>query len=1131
MNSLDPDFEKLSIEQISKIDALCCEYERERKQGKNVTIESFVQRSTPDVRDTLECELIQIELEILDAWDQLHTLPDLEQRFPAHIEQLRLKTSELTQRSEPCTEQAETHGHSAAAGSTLNEAKETRPLSDEATEPSGNDAHTPRFHILRNLAEGGIGTVYVAFDRDLRREVAIKELKRKFTHDQAVAYRFEREASVTGNLEHPNIVPIYATGKRSDGRPYYAMRLIRGKSMAAFIADMHAQKLPPEELPSSPLCRDLILRFVTVCRAIGFAHSRGIIHRDLKPSNIMLGDFGETLVVDWGLARSLSDSSSPLLSLPLETQNIFESDQQTMAGTVVGTPGYMSPEQANGNTADVSPASDVYSLGATLFHLLTNEVPFVHTGMQSAPKNAPPSLASSNNRNTEVFVGSGEIPTSFERLLHRHKLPPQLRAICLRSMQFEPTKRYSSAELLANDLEAWLLGDPIAALPESAWQQLKRWAKRHPAIVASTMVGLLISVLALGITLSLLANKNEALSQSYAREQLASQEAEKNAKVAEEQSIEALAQRERVLGILKTFLFDVQEGLADIPGGAAVQRNVLATVLKQLGEVSREFVGDREAQHSNAMALVELADLFSRVGSTDIELDLPGWDKTKLSPLEAASTLYQEALKIEQNIADSNKAQTRRAIPLILSKRAEILVQLADTPNAIKQFEEAISAQKGLWKEEPHSIQPAMDLAMSMDGIGKIWLANEKLKQAEEIYQEMLTLLLPYIEREPSNSNQSKNVDIVKDNTEKDNTGSEQLDRELQRMIGLVYSRLADIAAKTGDLTRAAELYQHDLIISRKLYQENPNQLSAKRDLCIVLDRLGNMASKKGQIREALASYQESMQIREGLHAAEPLSSRVKRDLFISYMKCGDTRMMLDEVDLAKQDYDKALAIADEMARMDPANAVASQFQSICAEVLADVSIKKEKFDEALTYANRSLEISQRLLAKDPTDAQKQDDVLICKLKVAKVLYTSGAYDAALADLNLLLPSVKSAFEEQVGILARAMDYSIVLLRIAEAQLATKQSAEAEENCKTTLQVFESVPSENRQDAIALRRIVNAWTMLGRAQVDLQNFGEARKSLERAKELTLDMIANQVRVEQMKADLEEIETLLESIHP
>lgn len=1126
MNSLDPDFEKLSIEQLSKIDTLCSDYERERKQGGNVTIESIVQRSTPDIREALECELIQIELEILDSWDQLHTLPQLEQRFPEHLVQLRKQSNELKQRQEPFAEQTETHVHSAASGSTLNEANEMRPFSDEPTELPGNHVHTPRFHILRNLAEGGIGTVYVAFDRDLQREVAIKELKRKFTRDRAVVYRFEKEASVTGNLEHPNIVPIYATGKRSDGRPYYAMRLIRGKSMAAFIADMHAQKLPPEDLHSSPLCRDLIFRFVTVCRAIGFAHSRGIIHRDLKPSNIMLGDFGETLVVDWGLARSLSDLSPGQLALPNDTKDTFESSQQTMAGTVVGTPGYMSPEQANGNTAEVSPASDVYSLGATLFQLLTNEVPYMHTGMHSAPKNAPPFLASSDDHNTGVFVGNGVYPTSFERLLHKHKLPPQLRAICLRSMEFEPKKRYGSAELLANDLEAWLLGEPITALPESAWQHVKRWAKRHPAIVASTMVGLLISVLALGITLSLLANKNEALSQSYAREQLASQEAEKNAKVAEEQSVEALAQRERVLGILKTFLFDVQEGLANIPGGATVQRNVLTTVLNQLGEVSREFVDDKDAQHSNAMALVELADLFSRVGSTDIELDLPGWDKTKLSPLEAASTLYQEALKLEQNIADTNKAQTRRAIPLIQSKRAEILVQLADTPNAIKHFEEALSAQKALWKEEPHSIQPAMDLAMSMDGIGKIWLANEKLKQAEEIYQEMLTLLLPYTEKENTESQQAKSLETVKDNAER-----EVLDRELQRLIGLVYSRLADIAAKNGDLTRAAELYQNDLIISKKLYQENPNQLSAKRDLCIVLDRLGNMASKKGQIREALAYYQESLQIREELHAAEPLSSRVKRELFVSFMKCGDTRMMLDEVDLAKEDYDKALTIADEMARMDPANAVASQFQSICAEVLADVAIKEEKFDEALTYANRSLEISERLLAKDPTDAQKQDDVLICKLKVAKVLYNAGAYDAALADLNLLLPSVKSAYEEQVGILARAMDYSIVLLRIAEAQLATKQSAEAEENCKTTLQVFESVPAENRQDAIALRRIVNAWTMLGRAQADLQKFDEARKSLERAKELTLEMIANQVRVEQMKADLEEIETLLDSIHP
>ena len=303
-----------------------------------------------------------------------------------------------------------------------------------------------RFHLLRPLARGGLGEVFVARDEELRREVALKLIQEQYAGDRDSRTRFEFEAEITGRLEHPGVIPVYGLGIDGKGRPYYAMRFIRGESLKEAIARFHREDGPTREAGERSLAlRELLGRFVDVCNTMAYAHGRGILHRDLKPANVMLGPYGETLVVDWGLAKVAGrpDGESPPADASLELRRA-SAGASTEPGSWLGTPMYMSPEQAAGRIDQLGPASDIYSLGATLYNLLTGKTAF---------------------DNPDVFTLLGKIragdfppPRSVDPTID-----PVLESVCLKAMALTPGDRYASGRALADDLQRWAADEPVSA--------------------------------------------------------------------------------------------------------------------------------------------------------------------------------------------------------------------------------------------------------------------------------------------------------------------------------------------------------------------------------------------------------------------------------------------------------------------------------------------------------------------------------------------------------------------------------------------------------------------------------------------------------------------------------------------
>lgn len=302
-----------------------------------------------------------------------------------------------------------------------------------------------RFVLNRKIGQGGLGTVWLARDEKLQRSVALKEMNADAAEFPRAWERFQREAEITGHLEHPNVVPLYQYGMDEvTGQPFYAMRFVGKKTLVDAIEAYHDRKEAGEDVTMD--LHHLLTAFISVCQAIAYAHSRGVIHRDLKPENVALDSFGQVIVLDWGLAKVVDEYESEG-ALSGDRLAADSSAGKTMAGEVIGTPLYMAPEQAAGNLDDVDARTDVYGLGAILFAMLTGAAPHQNSSVNEGRPIPIPDLLQSISKN----------PTPVPRD-YKSGIPSDLESICTKAMQFKAHSRYQSAAEVAEAVERWMAG-------------------------------------------------------------------------------------------------------------------------------------------------------------------------------------------------------------------------------------------------------------------------------------------------------------------------------------------------------------------------------------------------------------------------------------------------------------------------------------------------------------------------------------------------------------------------------------------------------------------------------------------------------------------------------------------------
>jgi serine/threonine-protein kinase len=722
-----------------------------------------------------------------------------------------------------------------------------------------------RFRILRPHAQGGLGAVFVAMDQELHREVALKQILDDHADDLMSRARFLREAEVTGGLEHPGIVPVYGLGAYGDGRPYYAMRLIRGDSLKEAIERFHADEALKKDLGRRSLeLRKLLRRFLDVCNAVEYAHSRGVVHRDLKPANVIVGKHGETLVVDWGLAKPLgwTNSEAPGDERPLLPSSAGGS-AETLPGSALGTPAYMSPEQAAGELDRLGLRSDVYSLGATLYCLLTGRPPFEGDDIGAILR--------------AVQHGEVRSPRIIDPTLDR-----PLEAICLKAMALRPEDRYPRARALADDLERWLADEPVSAWREPLARRAGRWARRNRSLMMAGSAAVLVSLAGLAAVLAVQTRANLRLREANVNLFIA------NAKVTRANSeLQAAGERERqrfdlAIEAIRRYYTDVsedfllkQDQFQDLRD--RLLRDAVAFYRKLEGVLSGQT--DARSRRALARAYEEVGDLTDTIGM-----------------IPEALEAHRKALEVRRALADEATSDPATGADVVRSLAAVgiVLGRLGRSDEALGSLKEARSVLGTLVGSSPARDAISGDIARTWYWTGWMHYRAGRTAEAMAAFEAARTI---------GDGLATSRPDLV------DN----------QRILAWCHNDIGIVLCQEGRTTEALAAFEASRRIKRRLVDQHPGVAEYRRDLASGHQNIGSVLRGSGRPAEALAAHQASLAIQRALAEAYPAVTGIRRDLANSLNEMGDVLRLMGCPAEAQAAYEQALAILEAMFQADPA--------------------------------------------------------------------------------------------------------------------------------------------------------------------------------------------------------------------
>jgi len=828
------------------------------------------------------------------------------------------------------------------------------PYSTQQMGPGETTSGRQRYTILRMHQRGGLGQVSIALDEELNREIALKEILPAHADHEENRIRFVREAEITGALEHPGVVPVYSLGSFGDGRPYYAMRFIRGVNLRIAIEDFHNDQLSRSERELQ--FRNLMGRFVDACNAMEYAHSRGVIHRDIKPSNIMVGEYGETLVVDWGLAKSSGDEfASDVASEPPVYPSVRDSSTKTQVGRVVGTPPYMSPEQAAGRLDQLLPSSDIYCLGATLYHLVTGEAPF-------------------RGKEDEI-LGNVQMGRFARPRAIKPEVPRALEAICLKAMERMPKDRYESARQLADDIERFLADERVHAyaepLPTRAW----RWIRHHRALVISSAAALTVAVTALTIGVVLLGAAN-------VRERKLRTEATASYR-------EAVKQQERAehnFGIARDAVRDyyvlVSEETLLKQRGMQPLRNAL---LRQALVYYQQFLDQRE---DDPALREELARAHFLAGRITESIESP----------DKAIPYYQQAIQRQLKLLDEEPQNETVASDYGTSLNAlgRAFQKLQRLEEAREKYDQAVKQREKLASSDPENKDFARSLASSVMNIGILHLSRGEQEEAIPLFERAQTIRLahagspetvgPKLQRDLGMGFynlaiarlQLGNTTLAENNLLQAVEAFERLleldrnDMANEHRVARCHRILGDVKASADQPEEAIAFYERAQLALEALFVRNPDVPVYLADLAGVYINLGQQLQLLQRGSEALAALDEASDLLRELVIEFEMVPRYRRDLGVALRAAGKLLSADGQFDESRRRLKESKTVLEQLVRQHPSEVAYAAELTQTFDALATVDSLEAEAAEAAAEAARAAEAEKAAAeAERASDAEE----------------------------------------------------------------------------------------------------------------------------------------------------------------
>jgi len=757
------------------------------------------------------------------------------------------------------------------------------------------------YELLDEIAVGGMGVVYKARHQKLGRVVALKMIRAARLAMPEDLARFRLEAEAVARLDHPNIVPIYDVGEH-EGQPYFSMKLIDGGNVAELLR-------ASGEWPTPPTTARLL---AAVARAVHYAHERGILHRDLKPANILLDRKGQPHVTDFGLATRLPDADGSNRT-PLVDRTL------TQKGIAVGTPSYMAPEQANGPKRGVTVAADVYSLGAVLYELLTGRPPF---------KADTP---------LETLVQVLERQPTRPRAL-APAVPRDLETICLKCLEKEPGRRYANAEALADDLQRFLEGEPIMAVPAGPAGRLWRWCRRSPVVAGLT------AALALAVTLSL-----AAVTLLWLRAEYHSLQAQRQRQIAEDALVQAEAERERAdkhrqeaeenfqqaHQIVERFCMRLsEERLSAFQG--------LQPLRKEMLEVGVKYYQGFVAQRGDDPALkADLAKTYFRLAFLT---NLVGSKRDALNSYAQARTTYEDLLA-----ADPDNANYREQIAMTCINMGGVQEAIHDRTAALASYERARKLLEGLDRASPDNPKILAHLGILYNNLGNVNRGLNRLDDSRAAYDQALAVQERLIRHDPRNP-------------------------APQRELAVVYVNVAILHASRGEQDEALRWHQKARDLQEKLFLEHGKDREVQHDLALTCRRIGERLVRDGQVKEALPSLLKGHELIQDLANANPSVTEYQWEFGLSHRALGHARRADGDKGEANKSYRAAIDLLQKARRQDQSAAI---YTRDLAATLFDLGLlcdETQKPDEAARVYTQATDL-YRELARPAADADALADL------------------------------------------------------------------------------------------------------------------------------------------------------------